>query len=332
MKKSEKKSSFNKIHPKELIILILGLSFISTFPGQNRYQTDLLYRQPALTRPLPPDYLNPAPCPFKISYQPPPNIGAKAALVTDLNSKVVIFEKEAHERLLPASTTKLMTAWVARQTFTLDEIITVPKINAGGSTMNLVPGEKITVNALLHGLLISSANDAALALSITSPGGFEQFLDSMNQWAAKMDLKDTRYANVTGNDQYNHYTSARDLAQLSSFILKDEVLSNIITKRSAVVTDTSAKLQHHLNATNQLLYLSDDIRGVKTGWTQGAGGCLVAFLNHPSHQLISVVLGSVTEQSRFTDSLALLAWVEKIYGWEELKPPPSIQTLATAGT
>jgi D-alanyl-D-alanine carboxypeptidase (penicillin-binding protein 5/6) len=341
MKKSKKKSylnilkafiAFSKTYPQKLTILILGLCLTFVLPGQNRYQTDLLFSRPALTYPLPADYLSPAPYPLKTTHYPPPEISAKSALVTDLNSKVVVFEKEAHKRLLPASTTKLMTAWVARQVFAPDEIITVPKINTGGSTMNLITGERITVNALLHGLLISSANDAALALAITSPGGFEQFLDSMNQWVAKLNLKDTRYANVTGNDQDNHYTSVSDLTQLSAIILEDEVIANIIAKKGAVVIDVDGKFRHHLKATNKLLSLSEDVQVMKTGWTKGAGGCLVAFLNHPSHQLISVVLGSASEQSRFADSLALLSWVEKIYGWEELKSPPSIQVLATAGT
>lgn len=341
MKKASKPKNLSRVKPPILLaraylgrflVLGAGLVFVSLLPGQNRYQIQHLEKLKYPFRALKTTYLKPNPYPSEIGFKPPPDLTAKAAIVLDLDSKTVLYEKNSHVSLPPASTTKLMTAWVSRQAYDLNEPVTVSKLNIDGSVMNLVPGEKITVNSLLYGLLINSANDAALTLAKHYPGGNEQFLSSMNDWAKKMNLNDTHFTNVIGLDNPNHYTSVWDLAQLSSFVLQDKVLSEIVSQKKALVTDVNRRLTHQLKTTNKLLDSNSNIKGLKTGWTEDAGGCLTAYLITDHHRLLSVILGSQTEATRFSEAQALFDWVLTNYHWEPVDFPASIQALSSAGT
>jgi D-alanyl-D-alanine carboxypeptidase (penicillin-binding protein 5/6) len=155
----------------------------------------------------------------------------------------------------------------------------------------------------------------------------------MNEAAGKMSLKDTHYANVTGIDSHNHYTSVWDIAQLSSIILTDKTLTDIVHQKTAVVTDVDGSFSHRLKNTNKLLARSRNVKGLKTGWTKEAGGCLVAYLvRDDGRRLLTVVLGSKDEETRFSESLKLFRWAGANYVWEAVEPPPSIQAFSTAGT
>lgn len=251
---------------------------------------------------------DPKPLPFKNStYTPPPPTSAESIVIIDADTGFSLYQQDPHTRRLPASTTKIMTALVALDTYDLDQILTVTREeDTIGQTMKLVAGEQITFQNLLQGLLISSGNDAALTLALGYPdGGYSGFVAAMNQKATNLGLRNTQYQNVSGLDGVNHYTSAADLAALTRHALSNPTFAQIVATKQATVNSVDGQISHRLTSTNQLLEEIEGVSGVKTGWTEAAGECLVTTVTRDGHQLITVVLGS---QDRFADSAALIQW------------------------
>src|SRR5690606_15208617 len=215
----------------------------------------------------------------------------------------------------PASTTKILTAILALERSRLDEIVTVSRKAAStpGSTARLYPGQKIRMIDLLHGLLLQSGNDAAVAIAEHLAGSEAAFVSWMNQRAAELGALNSRFQNSHGLDKPGHFSTAYDLALISRIALVYPTFAEIVRKRTYQYEGQT------WTNTNKLLWRFEGLEGIKTGTTSGAGYCLVAAASQDGMQLISVVLGS---NNRWDDSSRLLSW-----GFEEFH----LLTLAQQG-
>lgn len=292
------------------LALILTLAFLP--PGNDYLGLRLTPRPPRL-RPLEVTLPPPTPYPVRKEGMNPPNLSARSAIVIDVPSATVLYAKNPDLRLLPASTTKIMTAVVALNHYPLDRVIAVKRADrALGQTMNLIPGERLTVQSLLYGLLLASGNDAAFALAESFPGGYNAFVAEMNRMAQELELSDTQFRNVSGVEQDGHYTTVRDLARLAAVAMRNPTFSEIVSTWTAEVKDVSGAISHRMTNKNELLKLVAGVRGVKTGWTENAGECLVTDVVRDGREVIVVILGS---QDRFGESHDLIEWTYAAHTW-----------------
>lgn len=248
---------------------------------------------------------------------PAPALAAKAWLLLDVQSGQVMAEQNADERIEPASLTKIMTAYLVFQAIKdhrLDkqQIVTVSqrawKVAPGSSKMFLKPGDKVSVDQLLDGLLVQSGNDAAVALAEAVSGSVETFVTRMNQTAQAMGLTGTHFANPNGLPNPGTYSNARDLATLSRRLIQDfpVLYKGYDTKREFTYDHITQRNRNHL------LWLDPSVDGLKTGHTESAGYCLIASALRPEgsvqRRLISVVLGTASNKARTQESMTLLNW------------------------
>ncbi len=243
-----------------------------------------------------------------------PAIDAAAAIVMDAKTGRVLYFKNATTRRSIASTTKIMTALVAIENGFLDDTVTISSRAAriGGSTLNLQTGQKYTLNELLYGLLLSSGNDASIAIAEHISGSVEAFVEKMNQKAKELGAYNTSYVNTHGLDVEGHYSTAYDLACITRYALNNPVFAKIVgTKYSAIPG-------RQLHNTNELLELYQGADGVKTGYTGKAGRCLVATADRDGMRLISVVLGSPTTYKRALSSKSILDYAFQNYKYRVL--------------
>ena len=225
-------------------------------------------------------------CPVCYGAESAPAVSAASAILVDAGSGRVLYEKNAHEKRLIASITKLMTALVAvESTPDLQKVIKVkPEYQAEGSSMYLRPGAEITLEGLLYGLLLSSGNDAALAIAGGCAGDVETFVDWMNQRAETLGMKDTHFANPNGLDDDEHYSTAADMALVARAVLENETLSMMVATRSITIAGRS--LTNH----TKLLWRYEGCGGMKTGYTDAAGRTLVSCATRGDQTLICVTL------------------------------------------
>jgi len=242
---------------------------------------------------------------------------AEAAIVLDRESGKILFSKNIHKKLPEASLTKIMTAiTVLDRDRNPDETVTITKtplaVQALGAHMRLAPGEKISVYNLLAGLLISSANDAAVALSEYIAGSEEKFVELMNQKAKDLGMNDSQFKNPHGLDNDGHYSSAYDLARATAYALDQKVFREIIsTKNINFETNVRPRFLKNSNKLLQSTYLN--ILGGKTGFTDNAGLCLIEVAsNDQGHEIISVILNSEDE---WQESKGLIDWTFRAYTW-----------------
>lgn len=262
--------------------------------------------------------------PQKVSESLGVKIKAKSGLIYDRQSKTVLFEKNAYQRRPIASLTKLMTSLLVLESQT--DFNTPVKVsnnpNLEGADIDLAPGEEVTLKDLLYGTLISSGNDAATAMArFISGNNLDKFINQMNKKALEIGLNDTHFSNVTGLNSNKNFSTAYDLVRLTDYILdKYPFVQQIITTKnyqfnSIYPTDKI----HHLKTTNELL--RDDyprVIGGKTGFTDGAGFCLVNLAqDKKGHQIITVVLGAEKNGQQFQDTKGLIDWTYKNFKWEE---------------
>lgn len=238
---------------------------------------------------------------------PPPDLTASSMVVIDLATEKIIYAKNPQARLSPASTTKIMTALIAQEVYDLNQVLTVKTAITEGRIMRLRLGEQMTVENLLYGTLVHSANDAAYTLAENYPEGFEEFLRLMNLQAKKLNMNDTQFTNPIGFDSENHYTSGMDLARLAIYALSNSDFLRFINARQLTVTDVTGKISHPLANVNQLVVGQVwGVYGFKTGWTENAGECLVAVAERNGQKILTVVLGS---KDRFGETKKLINWV-----------------------
>lgn len=308
LKKFFKKTPLNF----RLIIILLFL-----LPGQNYYQTlavqkELpIFQEARMELPPLPEY------PQNLEKISLPRLISRSVVVIDVPSGVILYKKNPQLRLLPASTTKIMTALIALENYSLEQTVEVGGEinNSFGQVMGLFEGEKMTVENLLYGLLVQSGNDAAEALARQFPGGRKVFIQKMNEKARVLHLSNTHFANPTGIEEANHYTTAFDLAQMAVEALKNPLFAKIVATREINVSDIEGKNWHDLKNINQLLGSLWGIRGVKTGWTDKAGECLVAYIVRGQRKIVSVILGS---DDRFGETEKLVNWVFNNFSWKEV--------------
>lgn len=295
---------------------LFGLSLL-TLPSQNRLIAPVRYR-PGSFRRIEPGLPSLTAYPLPQPDLAEPYLTATAAAVFDRRSGVFLFRKNAAQPLLPASTVKVMTALVSLDHYSLLDVLLVSQVANEGQDMKLIEGEPITVEALLYGLLVSSANDAALVLAQNYPGGEAQFIEAMNQKAAQLHLKNSSFANPTGLDNGRQSaSSAQDLAWLTNQALKNPTFAQIVSTKKAILQDPQKKFFHPLYNLNELLWDMPEVKGVKTGWTESARECLITFVQKDNQELIFVVLGS---EDRFGETRKIIDWVFKNYSWEEVTP------------
>jgi serine-type D-Ala-D-Ala carboxypeptidase (penicillin-binding protein 5/6) len=234
----------------------------------------------------------------------PPGLWAAAAVLTDGESGRVLYEKNAHTKLPIASTTKIMTALVVRDRAALSDRVTIsPQAAAvGEQTVGLVAGETLSVEDLLWALLVLSANDAGQALAEHTAGSVQAFADLMNKKAASLGARDSHFVNPHGLDQAGHYSSAYDLAIMGRELLKDPVLARMVASTSHTIPGPPGQPARILQGHNEILNQYQGANGIKTGYTAGAGFCLVASAARENKQLVSVVLNS---PHRANDTIAL---------------------------
>jgi len=233
---------------------------------------------------------------------------ARAWTLIDARTGAVLTSHAAARHLPIASTTKLMTAYVAMQELPLDKMVRAAPYHPiyGESLLGLRTGQRISVRDLLYGLILRSGNDAAHDLAIAAAGSVPRFVAQMNRRAAALGLADTHYANPVGLDQRGNFSSARDLATLTQRLLRIPVFAKIADSRSAVLR--SVRPPRRISTINELLLDAPWITGVKTGHTFDAGYVLVGSGRRRGVDLISVAIGAPTDETRFSDNLELLEY------------------------
>jgi len=258
-----------------------------------------------------------APVPIAKESSSFPVISAQAALAVDLSSGISLYEKNPDTTLLPASTTKIITALVALDSYPLEAVLKVGKIKIDGQKMGLVFGEEMKMEDLLYGLLVFSANDAAEVLAQDYPGGYDVFVDAMNAKAKELSLENTKFYNPSGVDGNGHVTTARDLIRVSEVAMRNPEFAKIVGTKEITVTSIDGKIKHRLTNINLLLGKVPGVIGVKTGWTENARENLVTYLERDDKKVMIALLGS---QDRFGETKELIDWIFANYEWKEVKP------------
>ncbi len=245
----------------------------------------------------------------------PPQLAASSWILMDANSGRILAEHNADERLPPASLTKLMTAYLVereldRGTINLTDMVNISE-NAwrtGGSKMFIEVGDRVSVDNLLHGIIIVSGNDASVAMAEHLAGGEAPFADLMNQHATRLGMNDTHFMNATGLPHENHYSTAHDMARLSRYIINDYPEHYAIySQRNFSFAGIDQPNR------NRLLWRDPTVDGLKTGWTTEAGYCLVSWSQRDGMSLISVVMGTSSEEARAQESQKLLSYGFRFY-------------------
>lgn len=249
-----------------------------------------------------------------------PKINSRRYIVYDRISKSMIIGKNEDVKSAMASTTKIMTTIVILEKADLNETVTV-SVKAGGtggSRLGLKRGDKTSVKDLLYGLMLRSGNDAAVALAEHVGGSVKEFAELINEKAAELGLTNTHFVTPHGLDDPNHYTTALELAKLTDYAMDNETFARIVGTKSTTIYINNQPRQ--INNTNELLGVLNGVVGVKTGFTNNAGRCLVTEIKRNNMDVITIVLGADTKKDRTKDSVNLIEYTfskYKMYNLEE---------------
>ncbi len=258
----------------------------------------------------------------------PPKVKAEAALLVDTDNDVVLFDKNAHQKMYPASITKVMTALLVseaidRGDLKLKQKITVSKnsllgLDPDGSSAGIEADEVLTVEQLLYCMLLVSANEACHILAETVDGSVDKFVQHMNQRAKELGCEGTHFVNPSGLHSNDHYTTAWDIYRIAREFMKHDTLMVICNSVSYVVPATNKSEERELHTTNSLIsnwrilgYLYDGAQGIKTGTTPEAGHCLVSSASRNGRQMVCVVLGCKGEG----DNIESFSETAKLYDY-----------------
>ena len=241
------------------------------------------------------------------------NLASKSAVLMDVSTGQVLYEKNSHEKLPPASVTKVMTMLLIVEALDsgkikLDDQVQVSETasSMGGSQIFLEPGEIQKVDTLLKGIAVASANDACVAMAEHLAGSVEEFVVQMNAKAKQLGMKDTNFVNTNGLPVDNHYTTAYDIALMSRELLKHEIISKYLTTWMDSVVVGKKQATIGIANTNKMVKHYQGTTGVKTGFTQQAKYCLSASAKRGDTHLVAVTLGAETSPERFKDATSLL--------------------------
>ena len=240
-----------------------------------------------------------------------PTINSRRYAIYDRLSGRCIYGKDENKQTAMASTTKIMTSIIIVENCNLEDTVTITSKAAGtgGSRLGLHTDDKITVNDLLYGLMLRSGNDAAVALAIHTAGSVEEFAKLMNKKAEELGLKNTHFVTPHGLDNSEHYTTAYELAVITDYALKNEIIAKVVKTKSTTIKINGNSMQ--INNTNELLGNVEGVYGVKTGFTNNAGRCLVTSVKRGDMDLIIVVLGADTRKDRASDTMKLIEYAYK---------------------
>lgn len=249
-----------------------------------------------------------------------PKTNSRRYIVYDRISKSMIIGKNEDVKSAMASTTKIMTTIVILEKADLNEKVTVSAKagGTGGSRLGLKRGDKASVRDLLYGLMLRSGNDAAVALAEHVGGSVKGFAELMNEKAIELGLTNTHFVTPHGLDDANHYTTALELAKLTDYAMDNETFAKIVGTKSTTIYINNQSRQ--INNTNELLGVLNGVVGVKTGFTNNAGRCLVTETKRNNMDIITIVLGADTKKDRTKDSVNLIEYTfskYKMYNLEE---------------
>lgn len=251
------------------------------------------------------------------------DINAKSAVLMEQSTGKILYEQNPDEQLPIASVTKIMTMLLIMEALDEGKISTEDMVSVseramsmGGSTMFLETGEQVSVDEMLKGIAVASANDGAVAMAEFIAGSESEFVRRMNERAKELGMVNTSFVNTNGLDADGHYSSARDVAIMSRELLKHET----IFKYTTIWTDTMRGGKFQLANTNKLIRFYDGANGLKTGSTSKALCCLSATAKRDDMQLISVVLGAPDSKSRFNGARTLLDYGFSAYSVREAVP------------
>lgn len=241
---------------------------------------------------------------------PAPQVAATAYLVTDFTSGQVLTAANADERRDPASLTKLMTAYIVFGALRAKTIVPSQMVNvsqkawkAEGSRMFIEPRRAVSVDELVKGMIVQSGNDASIALAELVAGSEEAFVAKMNSEAARLGMTNTRYTNVTGLSDPQHYTTAADLAKIASAVIRDyPEFYPVYAQREFRYNNITQPNR------NRLLWTDPHVDGMKTGHTEAAGWCLIATALRGDRRVLAVVLGASSDAARASEAQKLLNW------------------------
>ena len=245
---------------------------------------------------------------YDVAPQPALSVAAKSYILTDFQSGQTLASQNVHERVEPASLTKMMTAHIVfsalrQKSITLTQIVPVSERawRTQGSRMFIEPNRPVTVDELMRGMIVQSGNDACIALAEAVAGSESVFVAMMNKEAGRLGMKNTRFANSTGLPHPEHYTTAHDLALLAAAMIRDfPEYYPLYSLREYTYNKISQPNR------NRLLWLDPNVDGLKTGHTEAAGYCLITSARRGERRLISVVMGTASENARAMESQRLL--------------------------
>lgn len=255
---------------------------------------------------------------------------AKSAILIEASTGEIIFEKNAHERLVPASMTKMMSMLlivenIEKGVISWDEMVTVSEnaSSMGGSQILLETNEKMSVSDLFKGIAVASGNDAVVAMAEKIAGTEDAFVSMMNNRAKELGLKDTSFKNPHGLDTANHYSSAYDMAMIAKELVKhEEVLKYTSIYEDYLRQNTDKEIW--LVNTNKLVRFYDGVDGLKTGYTAGAGYCLTATAKKNGMRVIAVVMGEPDSKTRNAEITSMLDYAFAQYEIEKVLSTDSI--------
>jgi D-alanyl-D-alanine carboxypeptidase (penicillin-binding protein 5/6) len=259
----------------------------------------------------------PSPAPVLTVRGPVPTLNAKAYYLLDMDTGNVLADVNGEEPLPMASTTKIMTALIAIEAGNLNQPVTVGQDAYNevwlhdGSYAGLRVGETYTLRDLLYGLMVPSGDDAAVAIADAVGGSEQNFVEIMNLYAYRLRLFHTHYADPDGlnwQGSPDHYSSAGDLTRLALYAMHIPLFAQIVRTSSYSVPATAQHMAHTWTTTNTLLTTYPGMLGIKTGYTDAAGRCLVFAAERNGHHLIGTILGSPSETLRDKDVATLLNW------------------------
>jgi D-alanyl-D-alanine carboxypeptidase len=301
--KKNRKIKFSKVHFFDTVIILVLLNVVAVTLCAFYLQRLQSFRLPKVDE----KYLKVKSIPLSTDLESI-NASAEAYVVFDPESRTIIAGKNQNLRFSPASTAKVMTAILALEHYDLDEYLTVPSniYSVQGSKMNLVAGERVSVRDLLYGLLLPSGNDAAYTLAYNYPDGVSGFVAAMNRKAEELKLTNTYFIDPAGYEDWN-FTTAGELARLGAYAMENKTFAKIVSTKSIQVWNKDKSHTFYLNNLNELLNY-DDIVGIKTGFTNEAGGVLLTAINKNNKLLIVSVLKS---QDRFADTEDIVDFIHE---------------------
>lgn len=296
------------------VLVAVNVFFIAKFPKRGREfaNAEILNSSQVYLLPVSePSYL-----PILVSNGERPVLDAKSAGAYDTRSGRFLFAKSARTRLPVASLTKVLTSMVVIENLDLDDTVKVPAgaVKVDDEKQTLYEGEEISVASLMKLMLIESSNDAAYALAqyFKEKTGTD-IVERMNEKAVSLQMTESKFLDPAGlNDEA--YSTVEDMTKLARNALKEELVWAITTEKSTSVSSVDGKIKHNIESTNQLFGVIPDVVGGKTGYTDGALGCMILIVDIPgkNDKIINIVLGS---KERFTDTQKMVDWIKSSYSW-----------------